>query len=303
MRAGGYDLPLQQDRSAGFLILLTGLMTFLALATCAAALSLNTLASYWSSGLENRLSIEIPAERDNGGLRSASDIQALATQIKALLDQDENVGEIEIMDQSDMAELLAPWLGADNALASADDLPMPGLIAVRLKQDEPQIVTALQKRLQRIDSDIRLDDHQEWLGGIVRLCRSLQFAAIFSTLVIIGTTVIAVAGAMRARMEILKPEVELLHLMGAGDGYITAQFQRHALILSGKGAMLGMLAGLLILGTLYFGVGTLPLNDSMPESGILQMLLIMLLVLPLILCLISALAARMMVLRVLKAMV
>ncbi|MCK6418205.1 MAG: permease [Alphaproteobacteria bacterium] len=303
MSRAHYDLPLQQDRSAGFLILLTGLMTFLALATCAAALSLNALAFYWSSGLENNLSIEIPAERSKGGLRDAEEIQLLAERVDKALKQDTNVREIEILDQKAMNDLLAPWLGPQQNLAGAEDLPLPGLISVTLGHTDTDILSSLQERLKKIDADLRVDDHQEWLSGIIRLCRSLQVAAVVSTLVIISTTVIAVAGAMRARMEILRPDVELLHLMGAGDNYITAQFQRHALILSSKGAILGILAAAVVLCGLYFGIGTIPLADSMPEHGMLGMLLLMLLLLPLALCLISALAARIMVLRVLRAMV
>ena len=51
---------------------------------------------------------------------------------------------------------------------------------------------------------------------------------------IVAVTGVVVAGAVRARMAIHQKELQLLHVMGASDGYIAHQFVRYVFWQAGK---------------------------------------------------------------------
>ena len=57
-----YDLPLNKGSGGQFLSTLIALMTFLAILALSASFTLSEMTSRWVSGLENKASVEIPAE-------------------------------------------------------------------------------------------------------------------------------------------------------------------------------------------------------------------------------------------------
>ena len=48
-------------------------------------------------------------------------------------------------------------------------------------------------------------------------------------------------GVTRTGLSIHRPVIEILHLIGARDSYIAAQFQRHAMRLGLRGGIIGLL--------------------------------------------------------------
>ncbi len=64
---------------------------------------------------------------------------------------------------------------------------------------------------------------------------------------VLAATVLSVAFATRGAMATNRPIVEVLHFIGAKDGFIASQFQRHFLMLGLQGGALGGGAALLLL--------------------------------------------------------
>lgn len=293
-----YDLPLNAGNGAGFLVLLVALMTFLGVMALSATFALSGLAHHWSSGLENKMTIEIPAESAKGKIRSSAEIQKLAEDISASLEQQSVVTSVEILSRDDINDLIAPWLGD---LSQLPDIPLPGLIAVELQNRDEAVLETLKSGMQKIVPNIVLDTHESWLADILKLTGALQFAT-FLVCVLIGlTTVTAIAGAVKSRIAIHKADVELLHLMGAGDTYISRQFQRHTLILAFKGALGGTLFGVLVLGGIALFTGETG-AALLPEFKLTMLHIFSLLLLPVAACIIAAFTARLTVLRELALM-
>jgi len=286
---GRYDLPLNRSGNSRFIITLIALMTFLAVLALSASFALSHVAGEWSSGLENKLTIEIPAESD--------DISALTIQIKKKLDSIDNIKEVNVLSDDSLSTLIAPWLGEDFALA---EVPMPVLIAVESVENTPEFLGSLQKELSAIDEDIRVDAHEEWLNDFLRMIGLIKFVTIFVSLVIAATAVTAITGIIRARIAELKPDVELLHLIGAGDAYIAGQFQRYAMRLGLLGGAFGLFAGAIGLALFSLGVGQG--NDLLPSMHVSGFGIFVLLCLPLIACALCASAAKITVLRTLARM-
>jgi cell division transport system permease protein len=62
----------------------------------------------------------------------------------------------------------------------------------------------------------------------------------------LAATMLSVAFATRGAMATNRPIVEVLHFIGAKDGFIAGQFQRHFLVLGLKGGVIGGGAAILL---------------------------------------------------------
>lgn len=240
-----YDLPLNSDAGTGFLKLLIGLMTLLAILALSASFVLEAASARWVSGLENRATVEIPAEDADGKLLAQQDVQEMTGKAAEILRTHPAIVSADAMTKEEIAALVSPWLGEDPAL---EGFPLPGIVSVTLQDGAEIDFPALEKRIRASGvPQARIDTHATWLADILRFTGALRMAAAMLTLIIGITTFAAVAGAVRARMAVHREELELLHLMGATDSYITRQIQTHTLILALQGALAGTAAGGVIL--------------------------------------------------------
>lgn len=293
-----YDLPMSTGPDAAFLAMLIALMTFLAMLALAASLTLAAMSDRWTAGIENSATVEIPAQSPQGALTSPDDMKKMTARAAALLQDAPGIRSARVMEEGEIMELVRPWLG-DGRLP--DGTPLPGLIALELENTDAKTVKILEERIRQAAPAARIDTHREWLESLTRLAAALQYAAALLTLVTGLTTAAAVAGAVRARMAVNRTEVELLHLMGATDAYISRQFQRHALRLALRGGLCGFLAGALALAAFGWMAGRM---DAAMLSGfsLTPVRAALFAALPLIAALIAAFAARRTVLGTLARM-
>jgi len=293
-----YDLPLEKSSGTSFLMLLIALMTFLIVISLVGSTSINRLTRTWADGLENKATIEIPAEKSDGSLRNAEQIENFTTEVAKMLTENKYVEDFIIMSKDDISELVAPWLGHDLLI---EDIPLPQLISIEFRSRPPEAIDEMTQALALINDNIRLDTHESWLTQLLQITNTLQFAGLLIVLIIAFTTITAVAGGVRSRMAIYRADIELLHLMGASDEYITKQFQRHALIISAKGSLSGALFALLIL--ILMSTFNLANISSLPGQSIISTSNFLILALtPITACAISILTARTTVLRELSQM-
>ena len=117
--------------------------------------------------------------------------------------------------------------------------PIPTLIAVEVIDYNTNNIEVLQEDLKAISSDVYLDKHERWLDGILLLTNRVQNIGFFFPLLIGITALIAISGASRARLTMHFAEIELLHLMGAFDTYISKQFAKHSSKMAFEGAAVG----------------------------------------------------------------
>lgn len=295
-----YDLPLNRNDSTRFLVILIGLMTFLAVLAIAACFALGGMAERWTSGLENKMTIEIPAETSEGMLLKPDEMALLSQTVATVLEHYPAVKTYHVMTTDEIQELVRPWLG-DTTL-DPEQMPLPGLISVEIKPDYGSDgVTALQEKISIAAPRARLDTHQNWLEDVLRFTGALQFAASLLIIVIGFTTVVAVSGAVKARLAVHRADVELLHLMGAADSYISRQFQRHSWLLGLTGGAAGMVAGVFALALIGWVSGEMDVN-LMPEYRITAWQMIITMVLPLVIAGLAMVTAQRTVMRELSGM-
>ena len=293
-----YDLPLNRSAGTGFLMLLIALMTFLAVLALASSFALSAMTSRWSSGLENKVTVEIPAENKAGKILPREEITELTTAANNILKSHPSVHQTSVMTEEEIGKLIEPWLG-DNLLLSK--VPLPGLISVELVDGSPKTVKLLESKIQVIAPQARIDMHEQWLNDLLKFTGALQFAAAILSIVIGFTTITAVAGGVRSRMAVHHEEVELLHLMGAHDSYISKQFQRHSMILAAQGALIGMFIGLIVLFVIRWLSGEMGVN-LLPNFTLSTIQISTILALPALIAIIATVTARQTVLKVLTQM-
>jgi cell division transport system permease protein len=134
-----------------------------------------------------------------------------------------------------------PWLGP---AARTADLPLPALVDVRIAAGTD--VAALRGRLQTTPG-VTVEEPGTWLADLRLLAQSVRWVSMALLLVIGSAAVGAVIFSANAGLAVHRPEVELLHVMGATDAHVARQFQRHMTRLALTGALAGFAVAALTL--------------------------------------------------------
>lgn len=295
-----YDIPLDRGPGRWFGTILISLMVFLATLSLSAALALHQFSERWETGLEGRWTIELPGlNPDTGALIGRADLLEQAKSLRADLESFHAVEAVEIIPEEEVKALLEPWFPVQTDAEAA--IPLPVLLSLTMRSPGPESAQAIEQLLQESTLGARLDRHEDWLAQLMVMTGTLQSLAFLFTALILSAAAIAIAGTVQARMAEHKEIIQLLHLMGAADSYITRQFQRHGIFTAARGALIGLITGGLVLwliGSFYPAAGT----SQLPRFEINEHVITALLALPFATVLVAVLVTRATVLRTLQRM-
>jgi cell division transport system permease protein len=225
-----------RDSVAGrALVVVIAIMTFLACLTAGAALLVAHASQAWRSDVLREATIQVkPGAGD--------DIESLVARAVAIASRSPEVESARAYSKAESENLLEPWLGAGLDLSQ---LPVPRIIVLRLRGQRPDDdLASFRSALASAVPQAVLDDHRIWatrLGAMADAVVVLA-AALFMLMIVAMSTAIGFAtrGAVAANREI----VEVLHLVGASNGFIAKEFQGHFRRLGLRGAMIGGLAAI-----------------------------------------------------------
>jgi cell division transport system permease protein len=218
------------------LVAVVAIMTFLAALTLGAVVLVRAAAGEWQSAVAREVTIQVrPVEgRDtNAQVKKAADL-AIATP---------GIVGVRAFSKAESARLLEPWLGAGLAL---DDLPVPRLVVLRVAADRAPDLASLRKALAAEVPEASLDDHRGWVERMRTMTRTAVAAGLGVLALVVAATMLSVTFATRGAMAANRPVIEVLHFVGARDGFIAGQFQRHFLWLGLKGGVIGGAAAMLL---------------------------------------------------------
>jgi len=235
------------------LTLVVAIMTFLASLTLGAVTLVNDSARSRTSDVSREVTVQIaPAE----GRDLAADILSAQTIAGAM----PGVITVRVMDDTQVSELLAPWLGSglDAALdgSVADALPVPAMIMLGVDLNNPPDLDTLRVRLETEIPTATLDDHRAWVGRLAIMAGSMIAIGIVIFLLVVAATVLIVVFATRGAMAGNAHVIEVLHFVGAEPPYIAGQFQKHFLLLGLRGAVVGGVAAIIAFVIMGFWTGT-----------------------------------------------
>jgi cell division transport system permease protein len=214
------------------------IMTFLASITTGAALLVVSAASDWQAEVGREVTIQV---RPTPGRNIDADVAGAVEITRAAA----GIAEVRAFTKEESARLVEPWLGAGLAL---EDLPIPRLIVVKLAAGARPDFASLRQVLAARVPTASLDDHRHWIDRMRTMAGTAIVAGIAVFVLVLAVTVLSVTFATRGAMAANRPIVEVLHYVGATDGFIAGQFQRHFLILGFKGGAIGGGAAILLFG-------------------------------------------------------
>jgi cell division transport system permease protein len=214
------------------------IMTFLATLTTGAVMLVVSAASDWQSDVGREVTIQVrpaPGRDLEADVRKATEI-ARATP---------GVADVRAYTKQESARLVEPWLGGGLSL---DDLPIPRLIVVKLASGMLPDFGALRRALAAQVAGATLDDHRRWIDRMRTMAGTAVVAGVAVLGLVLAVTVLSVTFATRGAMATNRPIIEVLHYVGATDGFIAGQFQRHFLLLGFKGGAIGGGAAIVFFG-------------------------------------------------------
>ena len=225
-------------------------MCYLACLAIGALILIDRAVESWTSGLSREVTVQVRLMQD-------ADIDKELSKAKILLDTTVGIVNVEVLDRDAGAKLLEPWLGTSNL----DDLPIPRLIRVTINEAAPPDFVALEKSLQKSVKGASLDTHRRWEAELTRMATALSTLS-YAILALICISAIAmVIFATRTVLDANRHVVDVLHLVGAKDGYIARQIDSRFI-------KTGFMAGLLGVGLGVITFFLLGLSGTIGASGV-----------------------------------
>jgi len=146
------------------------------------------------------------------------------------------IGDVRPYSKEESTKLLEPWLGSGLTL---DQLPVPRLIVVKVSPGAAPDIPQLRRMLLEQVPGATLDDHRGWVERMRAMAATAVAAGIGILILMIAATILSVTFATRGAMATNKTVIEVLHFVGAKNGFIAGHFQRHFLLLGLQGGAVG----------------------------------------------------------------
>jgi cell division transport system permease protein len=216
------------------------IMTFLASLTTGAVMMVVGAASDWQADVGREVTIQV---RPVSGRDLEADVHTAIDVAQATA----GIADVRAYSKEESAQLVEPWLGSGLALS---DLPIPRLIVVKLAPSLPPDFAALRQNLAARVPSASLDDHRGWIDRMRAMAEAAVAVGVAILVLVLVVTVLSVTFATRGAMATNRPIIEVLHYVGATDGFVANQFQRHFLLLGFKGGAIGGGAAIVVFGIL-----------------------------------------------------
>ncbi len=283
-------LPKEDAREAALFFVVCALC-FLAALSGLVARSAYSAADEWTDRVTGQITIRVRGD-DAATARAVAIVNATPDIISA-----------RALERAESEELLRPWLGA----AVPADLPLPHLIAAEASPSAAKAGGAGQRlsaALKAASIDATVDDHIVWSKDVKRATDSAGLVALVAVGLLGATGLAVIAFATHATLLARRDMVELLHLTGAKDTFISGLFERRFLML---GVQAGALGALLAFGAAAFILFVVKQADQqvwlLPQLSLSLADGLILGVSPLVAGIASMLAAKVTVMRSLSDMV
>src|SRR5215472_1209955 len=226
-----FETPLvpRNSISGRALVAVVAIMTFLASLTTGAAVLVSKTASEWQSDISREVTIQVvPAP--------GRDLDATTDKAASVARASPGIVDVQPYSKEESAKLLEPWLGSGLSL---NELPVPRLIVLKIATNAKPDLAQLRRLLADQVPGAMLDDHRGWIDSMRAMAGTAVGAGICILILMFVATMLSVTFATRGAMATNRSVIEVLHLVGAKNGFIARHFQHHFLILGLQGGAIG----------------------------------------------------------------
>ena len=281
--AGAAGLPLT---------IVVAILAFMASVALVGNIAVARAVTAWTADLTGAVTVQVKGE-DPSVIDEQTDAAA------AVLAGVPGITAVDRLSRTEAERLLSPWFGT----GLPADVPVPGLVTAKVTREARGDLGAVRATLAEAAPAAVLDDHGGFNDRLIAAGGRLKAlaATIFGFVMLAAAAVIVFAA--RAGLAANKPIIEVLHLVGASDGFIAREVQRRYFLLGLRGGLLGALAAIVVVSIAAAGGQRLSAGEAafLPGLTVRPDALLWLIVVPGVLCLVAALAARLTVLRSLRA--
>jgi cell division transport system permease protein len=211
------------------LVAVVAIMTFLVSLTTGAAILVTKAAGEWQSDISREITIQIMPAAGRDLDTSVNRAVAIARAISGVL-------EVRTYSKEESMKLLEPWLGSGISL---NELPVPRLIVIKIASDTTPDLGQLRRVLAEQVPGAVVDDHRGWIDRMRAMAGTAIAAGLCVLILMFAATILSVAFATRGAMATNKAVIEVLHFVGAKNGFIARHFQHHFLVLGLQGGAIG----------------------------------------------------------------
>ena len=231
-RPQGPIIPAQAG-SLKSLTVTMAVMCYLACLAIGSLILINRAVDSWTSGLSREVTVQVRQVKDVA-------IEKEIATATDLLKDFPGIARVEVLDRKAGAKLLEPWLGTQNL----DELPIPRLIRVIVDERDPPNLEKLAADLKSAVKGVNLDTHQRWQTELTRMAGSLSLLSYAVLLLICLSAVTMVIFGTRTVLDANREVVDVLHLVGAKDSYISRQIDGRFLKTGLWAGIIGVILGL-----------------------------------------------------------
>ena len=226
-----FETPLvpRNSISGRALVAVVAIMTFLVSLTTGAAILVTKAAGEWQSDISREMTIQIMPAPGRDLDTSVNRAAAIARAIPGVL-------EVRPYSKEESMKLLEPWLGSGISLS---ELPVPRLIVIKIAADATPDLGQLRRVLADQVPGAVVDDHRGWIDRMRAMAGTAIAVGVCILILMFAAMVLSVAFATRGAMATNKAVIEVLHFVGAKNGFIARHFQHHFLMLGLQGGAIG----------------------------------------------------------------
>ncbi|PST18526.1 ABC transporter permease [Mesorhizobium plurifarium] len=211
------------------LMCVIAIMSFLACLTLGGVSMVRATAQSWQSQISREITIQIKPDDNLDMEKALADARDLALTFSGTTGG-------TIIDRAATARLLEPWLGGGLDL---NELPVPRLVVVTIDENNPPDFAAMRTALTETIPQAFLDDHRTWVDRLVAMASTTTMIGTGVLVLVFSAMVLTVVFATRGALSGNRHIVEVLHFVGAEASFVAAEFQKHFLRISLKGAGAG----------------------------------------------------------------
>lgn len=237
------DIPFSSDSSKFFIPWLSMFMVFIATLILSVAIVVYSSVQSWTDNISGSLTVQIPTYTEKGESREekiATDIEMALT----LLRSSDGITGASLLTDEQVSALMEPWLGQSDSMM---ELPLPKIIDVNVDSKNFPNIAQLKADLYEQVPEAILDSHRAALDELVLFFENMVNLIAFILVLILITTAISVIYVTKSSLSVHEKVIELIHMMGASDFYITIQFAMRSFKLTLIGSLIGFILALPIM--------------------------------------------------------
>ena len=205
-------------------------MVYLALMAVGSSFFSTLSFDKWKSATRDLVTIHVPdpnqrIESNNNDTRLDAVLKILRTL--------PNIENITILEKNDIEKLISPLAETD----ILKNILLPALVEIRINNRE--VLPNLQSSLKNLAPDIFVENHAELflLDSKVFFGAEKLFVAIVGLITMVA--IISIIFAVFTGLSVNKEVIQVMHLMGAKNGFIARAFQKHVFIVLSFSSIFG----------------------------------------------------------------